>query len=506
MSIRTDILVDFNVSPRIITVEAPSTELTMQDLVDTMRTIEDDLLTGMSQPKILDAAGKEGLGGGVLVGITVILQNAQITFEERNTEAATGTATSNSTLSLIDTGADFVSAGAARGSIVINHTDGSSATVRTVVDANTLLTFGLAGGSGNDFEIGDSYDVYNIVQCEISGGNLVALDDMGADLNPVYQSFGTQIVRTASSSATLQELEAIQFSSYNGGVTVDLTGLHLGTEFPVGTLQKPVNNFSDALAIAQERGLSTFYVVGDATIDTGLDFSNKVFVGQGINLSSFMLDPTANFTNATFTDATITGTLDGDSIIESCEIGNLTFVTGVISGCILTGTVVLGGGTVAQIIDCVDGVAGLGIPTIDMGGDGPDLNVRNYSGGLQLTNKTGSAEVSISMNSGRVLIDSTVTSGTVLIRGVAKVVDNSVGATVDVGDMIQPAQVNTAMTRVALLEKFSKNKLVTDPSTGVMTLYDDDDTTPLLTAQLYEDVAGTQTYRGQGAERREQLA
>jgi hypothetical protein len=56
----------------------------------------------------------------------------------------------------------------------------------------------------------------------------------------------------------------------------------------------------------------------------------------------------------------------------------------------------------------------------------------------------------------------------------------------------------------SLIRKTLTNRLDTDPVTGVMTLYDDDDS-PLKTAQLYEDVAGTQTYRGTGAERREKL-
>lgn len=50
-----------------------------------------------------------------------------------------------------------------------------------------------------------------------------------------------------------------------------------------------------------------------------------------------------------------------------------------------------------------------------------------------------------------------------------------------------------------------QNKTVTDPTTGVLTVYAEDGITPLLTANLYEDVAGTQNYRGQGADRRERL-
>lgn len=50
-----------------------------------------------------------------------------------------------------------------------------------------------------------------------------------------------------------------------------------------------------------------------------------------------------------------------------------------------------------------------------------------------------------------------------------------------------------------------QNKTVTDPTTGIMTVYAEDGITPILTANLYENVAATQAYRGQGADRRERL-
>lgn len=58
---------------------------------------------------------------------------------------------------------------------------------------------------------------------------------------------------------------------------------------------------------------------------------------------------------------------------------------------------------------------------------------------------------------------------------------------------------------INLIEKFLRNKSITDPVTGIMTIYDDDSTTPLFTAPLKEDAAGAQPYRGQGAERRERF-
>jgi len=59
--------------------------------------------------------------------------------------------------------------------------------------------------------------------------------------------------------------------------------------------------------------------------------------------------------------------------------------------------------------------------------------------------------------------------------------------------------------RMDICSRILRNKTVTNPSTGVMTVYADDGLTPYLTAQLYENVTETQNYRGQGAEVRERL-
>jgi len=83
MSIRTDLSVNWEVSPRIITVAAPSTSITIQDLHDTCRDIEDNLPESMEFDKLIDSAGKEPLGGGSYVGITATLQNAKLAFEAR---------------------------------------------------------------------------------------------------------------------------------------------------------------------------------------------------------------------------------------------------------------------------------------------------------------------------------------------------------------------------------------------------------------------------------------
>lgn len=56
-----------------------------------------------------------------------------------------------------------------------------------------------------------------------------------------------------------------------------------------------------------------------------------------------------------------------------------------------------------------------------------------------------------------------------------------------------------------LVARILRNKMVTDPVAGTLTVFDDDGTTPLLSASIFKDAAGTVPYNGTGAERRERL-
>jgi hypothetical protein len=126
------ISVNWTPSPRIVTVAAPEVAVTIQDLYDTLRTLEAEPY-GVDEPSIVSGAGKEPLGGGLYVGLTVTLLNARLAFEARP---------------------------------------------------------------------GPSF-----VQCQVSGGNLVAVDALGAEMNPIQTTAYTQVIMAASSSSTLLEGE-----------------------------------------------------------------------------------------------------------------------------------------------------------------------------------------------------------------------------------------------------------------------------------------------------------
>ncbi len=188
MATRSDIFVRWTLTPRIIEIEAPSVELTLQDLVDTVRVLEEQFV-GMSYPHLLNAGGKESLGGGVFVGITAELQDAQILFETDPTIAEAGTATTTSaapirrSITLTDSAATFITNGVLRGYQVINTTDNNVSEVLDVISETELLVGVPVLGSTNTFTSGDSYIVATTIVTVVRGGNLVAVDDVAAPLD-----------------------------------------------------------------------------------------------------------------------------------------------------------------------------------------------------------------------------------------------------------------------------------------------------------------------------------
>jgi len=236
----------------------------MQTLVNEMRDWEDEPWN-MTYPKLITASGKQALGGGVTVGITAQLENAKLMFESRTTSQSSGTATSNDTTgtTLIDTSATFQTDGITLGATIINFTDKSVSTVLSIDSQIQITHEALTDGTLNTWVIGDEYKIWNEVQCEASGGNIVAVDSNGVTMSPIIPSAFTQIIKTSSSSATLSELSTIQYASFNGHVTIDVTNGESGTAYPIGTEEYPVDNLTDAKTIATSNGFNTIYVIGE---------------------------------------------------------------------------------------------------------------------------------------------------------------------------------------------------------------------------------------------------
>ncbi|MEM2293307.1 MAG: hypothetical protein QXX41_08530 [Nitrososphaerota archaeon] len=72
---------------KVITVLAPDTEITIQELYNAIRDWEDDP-ENMSEAKVCDATGKDPLGAGLYTAITLILRGWKLKFEDRTEPTA----------------------------------------------------------------------------------------------------------------------------------------------------------------------------------------------------------------------------------------------------------------------------------------------------------------------------------------------------------------------------------------------------------------------------------
>jgi hypothetical protein len=84
MAVRTDVEIDWTASPRVILVLAPSTSITIQELVDTCRFHEMDPVH-MDDEHLISVEGKAPIdpSSGLYTGITANLRNAVVSFEIR---------------------------------------------------------------------------------------------------------------------------------------------------------------------------------------------------------------------------------------------------------------------------------------------------------------------------------------------------------------------------------------------------------------------------------------
>jgi len=423
-----DITVYPHLSPRIVVIEAPQTEATLQNLVDTIRAWEDSE-EGHTFPFIIDAAGKEDLGGGVTVGITATLNNAQIRFAARPTPMTNGVVTTADPLGkyLIDSTADFNADGIYVGATVFNYTTGAMETV-IGVDTTSLISFTLQAGTRTDWQVGDLYFIYPNDQCSVDGGNLVAVDSIGDSISPVLQSPNTHIVRSSSSSATLSEQDAVQYSSYGNEISLDIIYGQSGTAYPIGNQEFPVNNLTDAVYIANTKGFKTISIRESMTIHTSTDITNFTIKGRSHVSTNVVINPLSICPGLTIENCNISGTLDGGTSIKNCNVGSINYVNGHIHNSGLYGTIILDGNKDAVIESCYT-VDQDNHVRIDMGGSGQDLAMPNYSGIVYVKNFNDSTgEIGIGIDGGVVVLEDTITAGTIIVSGSGILIDNSKGS------------------------------------------------------------------------------
>ncbi len=452
-----------HLSPRIIKILDPVTVISVQDLTNQIKDWEDEP-SNLSYPVLVSTAGKESLGGGISVGITAELQNAHVMFEARTESDVVGVYTgSGSNTVLVDDNAAFGYLNP--GDTVINMVTGAVATIISIDSGNSLTHEPLDDGSTNTWSYGDDYKIWNKIQCEINGGNLVAVDNSGIEISAFLPSAFTHVIRTSASSATLQEQADIQFASFQNGVWVDTTNGTAGTEFPTGTPRQPVNNIVDAASIATTRGFTRYIIIGDITFGATDDVDGFEIVGEDINKTTVTLVSGVSTRKTEFMDCELIGDLSGAISVKTCHLRTLTDIGStttetVFKNCVFeTGTFsFLASGTEdVQIIGCSSGVPGSVTPIFDHNSCSAQVLIRNWNGGIEWRNMTVSISHSCDMSSGQFIAATSCTAGTMILRGVSLITDNSAsGFTLDTSGTVTDLVWDKKITEDRVTDSYGK--------------------------------------------------
>jgi len=268
------------------------------------------------------------------------------------------------------------------------------------------LIFELINGYTVTFEDG-SYAV------NLAGGNSNIADKT---------NFNLVSVRSTNSAGLVQSRE-IEDAAYGGKVYADLVGGSGGTLYPVGTPQQPCNSIENAIIIAELRGFKTIHFESDATANSSHDLDGYTLEGHNPHNSTLTLDTGAMVDGANFIGLRVTGDLSAaGGTFTNCILDEITMFNGNCFKCHLDNNLYVVGSNDVVFHDC-DASCPNGA-TIDCGGSGRNIGIRNFNGGLTFTNKTGPEELVVLMNSGCLQFANTVTNGDIEATGVARLVSN----------------------------------------------------------------------------------
>jgi len=317
-----------------------------------------------------------------------------------------------------------------------------------------------------------------------------AVNLLGGNTNLADRVNVNQVSIRANNSAGLVQVQEIQQLVYGDNeVTVNITTGRSGQTYPIGSRLPGFasNNADDAKFIADLRGINTFFIQESMSISSATaDFSAGYrFVGQQPLNTVFTIVASAILDNCQFSRMTIQGSLDSNSILNECAVGNLSFFNGVILSSLLQGTITLGGGINASFNKCFDHSTGVS-PGINMGGTGQSLTMTGFEGAIDISNSQDPLSTNFISGVGKVEFTPTITEGTFVVFGDMRIVSNA-GPNANIID-------RTSVGAIDNLRKIGLNRMITDPVTGLVTIYEDDDVTVLYQGGVTQDAAGLVPY------------
>ncbi len=252
----------------------------------------------------------------------------------------------------------------------------------------------------------------------------------GAEMGNVYIRMHSSVGSTPASlqvdKILIQAVTISQSVGYAmGAIWIDTTASNTTTENYVdGVADNPVSTWAAAKTLSSQLGIKKFQLAAGSSITLDASAVNHWFSGQAYSVDLGGQDIDGAF----FFGANVSGTGTAGSanhpVFEDCPVGTVTLPPSIMRRCYLSGTITNSTTGSWFINHCMSRVAGAGSPVFDFGNGvgATNLNMRLYSGGIQLDYMTALDTASIE-GFGNVIEDSTCTGGAVSCRGLMTATD-----------------------------------------------------------------------------------
>ncbi len=222
-----------------------------------------------------------------------------------------------------------------------------------------------------------------------------------------------------SGGRRLRQLQ--EAGGYSGGaIYIDtVNGVAGTTNFENGVETSPVSNIADANTLAASLGIARFVVLPGSTITLAATQSNQSFEGIGWTLAL----GSQSIVGSRFIGATVSGVASGtgtSQFFNGCTMNAVTHIANThIIECGMAGTQTVGAAGDYFLDRCHSAIAGTGTWVFEFGDaiGNTNLNVRNWSGGIQLESMGDTGTDTASIEGQGQVVEGTCVGGTVAIRG-----------------------------------------------------------------------------------------
>ncbi|MEA3390569.1 MAG: hypothetical protein U9R64_15015, partial [Pseudomonadota bacterium] len=197
-----------------------------------------------------------------------------------------------------------------------------------------------------------------------------------------------------------------------------------GTGFPNGTRSSPVDNITDARAIAVARNIEKIHVHGSITLNDNFDgfsFESDNPLHGSITLNN------QSIANCSFNKLSITGQANGNAQYRDCRMQACTDLSGGMVNSRLTDNISIKAGATCHAKNV--STAGVTPINIDMSGTGTSFQGVPLNGQITIKNLEHSSSWIIIIGTNNIILDSSITAGTVFVAGGGNLTDNSTSIT-----------------------------------------------------------------------------